>query len=259
VPERISWAVEQLDVQPTDRLLEIGSGRGVAVELICRQLDGGHVLAIDRSAKATDAAAQRNARYAAAGSASFEEISLEDADLGEARFDKVFTINVNRLFTVEGVVAGWMVVGALVPHPAGDDPPVPVHRVWPCVVPGHQPRGRTAGRELMVKLIESLSAGVPRPLVEIAKLGRTLSKRAADDWPTSTGRHQQRSNRSDQRRPGAPARRRLRLRQPRQLHRPIPTRDRRIQTPTTPCIGEEPLLLGVGLRYDGNRQPVILS
>jgi hypothetical protein len=37
-----------------------------------------------------------------------------------------------------------------------------------------------AGRELMVKLIESLSAGVPRPLVEVAKLGRTLSKRAAD-------------------------------------------------------------------------------
>jgi hypothetical protein len=37
-----------------------------------------------------------------------------------------------------------------------------------------------AGRELMVKLIESLSAGVPRPLVEIAKLGRTLGKRAAD-------------------------------------------------------------------------------
>jgi hypothetical protein len=37
-----------------------------------------------------------------------------------------------------------------------------------------------AGREPMVKLIGSLSAGVPRPLVEIAKLGRTLSKRAAD-------------------------------------------------------------------------------
>ena len=34
--------------------------------------------------------------------------------------------------------------------------------------------------ELMVKLIESLSVGVPRPPVEIAKLGRTLSKRAAD-------------------------------------------------------------------------------
>ena len=98
-PERISWAVEQLGVQPTDRLLEIGSGRGVAVELICRQLNGGHVLAVDRSAKAIEAAAQRNARYAVAGSASFEAISLEDADLGEALFDKVFAINVNLFWT----------------------------------------------------------------------------------------------------------------------------------------------------------------
>src|SRR5262249_38602540 len=47
-----------------------------------------------------------------------------------------------------------------------------------------------------------------------------------------------------------------RLPQPHQLHRPIPTRDRRIQTPTTPCIGEEPLFLGGGQRYDGNRQLV---
>ena len=99
VPERISWAVEQLDVQPTDRFLEIGSGRGAAVELICQRLAGGHVLALDRSATATDAAAQRNARYAAAGSASFEAISLEDADLGEAQFDKVFAINVNLFWT----------------------------------------------------------------------------------------------------------------------------------------------------------------
>jgi hypothetical protein len=33
-----------------------------------------------------------------------------------------------------------------------------------------------AGRELMVKLIESLSAGVPRPLVEIVKLGQSKIK-----------------------------------------------------------------------------------
>jgi Transposase len=114
-----------------------------------------------------------------------------------------------------------------------------------------------AGRELMVKLIESLSAGVPRPLVEIAKLGRTLSKRAADVLAYFDARHQQRSNRSDQRPPGVPARLRPRLPQPHQLHRPIPTRDRRIQTPTTPCLGEEPLFLGS--TNDGNRQPVILG
>jgi transposase len=36
------------------------------------------------------------------------------------------------------------------------------------------------GRELMVKLIESVSHGVPAALVEITKLGRTLKRRAAD-------------------------------------------------------------------------------
>ena len=98
----------------------------------------------------------------------------------------------------------------------------------------------------------------PPPGVHEMTVGR-IHRTTKRYWPTSTARHQQRSNRSDQRPPGAPARLRPRLPQPHQLHRPIPTRDRRIQTLTTPCIGEEPLFLGVGQRYDGNRQPVILS
>ena len=39
---------------------------------------------------------------------------------------------------------------------------------------------RAHGRKLMVKLIESLSHGVPRALAELVTLGRTLKKRAAD-------------------------------------------------------------------------------
>ena len=39
---------------------------------------------------------------------------------------------------------------------------------------------RTRGRELMVKLIDSVNTGVPKTLVEVTKLGRTLKKRAAD-------------------------------------------------------------------------------
>jgi hypothetical protein len=39
---------------------------------------------------------------------------------------------------------------------------------------------RTRGRQLMTELITSISSGVPDVLAELATLGRTLTKRAAD-------------------------------------------------------------------------------
>jgi SAM-dependent methyltransferase len=118
VPERTTWAVEQLAVEPADRFLEIGCGRGVAVELICEQLDGGHVLAIDRSATAIEAAVQRNARFVAAGSAAFEVVPVEDAVLGAAQFDKVFAININLFWIRTPTVELAAIKRALTPSSA---------------------------------------------------------------------------------------------------------------------------------------------
>jgi transposase len=39
---------------------------------------------------------------------------------------------------------------------------------------------RRCGRELMAAVVDTPSSGVPKPLVELARLGRTLEKRAAD-------------------------------------------------------------------------------
>lgn len=93
--DRIAWAVDQLAVEPGDRLLEIGCGHGVAVTLAGERLAGdGSIVAIDRSRKMIDAARARNADLVESGVASFEVVSLHEAEFGEARFDRAFAIHV---------------------------------------------------------------------------------------------------------------------------------------------------------------------
>ena len=48
------------------------------------------------------------------------------------------------------------------------------------MIAAYRHEDRRHGRELMVKLIDSITSGVPKALVEIITLGRTLKKRAAD-------------------------------------------------------------------------------
>jgi ubiquinone/menaquinone biosynthesis C-methylase UbiE len=92
--ERLRAVVRRLDVQPRDRVLEIGCGHGVAATFVCERLDGGSLTAIDRSPKMIEAARARNAAYVDAGVAEFIAMHLEELDLGERRFDKVFAVRV---------------------------------------------------------------------------------------------------------------------------------------------------------------------
>jgi hypothetical protein len=119
-----------------------------------------------------------------------------------------------------------------------DDAHVEVEATWGIyqrMIQAYREQDRGRGRELMVKLIDSISHGVPKPLTEVITLRRTLEKRAADvpayfDRPgTSNG-----PTEAHQRQARAPAWLRPRLPQSHQLHRPIPARDRRLQTSTTP-------------------------
>ncbi|HRE02447.1 MAG TPA: ISL3 family transposase, partial [Ilumatobacteraceae bacterium] len=64
-----------------------------------------------------------------------------------------------------------------------DDAHVEVEATWGIyqrMIAAYRHPDRRRGRELMVNLIDSISAGVPTALVEITKLGRTLTKRAQD-------------------------------------------------------------------------------
>ncbi len=63
------------------------------------------------------------------------------------------------------------------------DEHVEVEATWSIyqrMITAYRATDRTRGRELITKLIEALSHGVPAALTEVITLGRTLTKRAAD-------------------------------------------------------------------------------
>jgi ubiquinone/menaquinone biosynthesis C-methylase UbiE len=123
--ERLRAVVERLDIQPGDRVLEIGCGHGVAATFVCERLEGGRLTAVDRSPKMIQAARRRNAGYVEAGKAEFLVASLEDMDLGDRRFDKIFAVRVGPLHReperARALAGRWLAPGGAV-HAFFDEP-----------------------------------------------------------------------------------------------------------------------------------------
>jgi cyclopropane fatty-acyl-phospholipid synthase-like methyltransferase len=148
-PERITHAVELLDVQPDDRLLELGCGGGVAVPLVCERLDGGTIAAVDRSEVQVERALRRNAAEVDSGKAVIRVAEIADVDGGP--FDKVFAVNVN-VFWTEPATRELAAIRAVL-APGGRlylfyDPPSPTKR-----------------RSLEEKLVATLAAGGFEPVL----------------------------------------------------------------------------------------------
>jgi SAM-dependent methyltransferase len=95
IPDRLQWAVEILDVQLDEHILEIGSGHGAAISLVCDQLASGTITALDRSEKMIKMASKRNRDYLEAGKVRFLQAELADATWNGRMFDKVFAFHVN--------------------------------------------------------------------------------------------------------------------------------------------------------------------
>jgi cyclopropane fatty-acyl-phospholipid synthase-like methyltransferase len=92
--ERSRWTVDLLNIDPDDRVLELGCGPGVALRDVARRLLSGTVLGIDHSPIMVKQAARRNRVAIAAGRVLVRAGPIEDARAAGGPFTKIFSVNV---------------------------------------------------------------------------------------------------------------------------------------------------------------------
>ena len=95
---RLAWTAEVAAPRPGDRVLEVGCGHGVLLDLLAARVTDGVVVGLDRSATMTTAAATRNRAAVEAGRVVLHTSTLLDADLGEEPFDLVVAVHVGAFW-----------------------------------------------------------------------------------------------------------------------------------------------------------------
>jgi ubiquinone/menaquinone biosynthesis C-methylase UbiE len=91
--QRNVWAVSLLDIQRSDRVLEIGFGPGLAIGEICRLAVEGYVCGLDHSEEMLRQAARRNAAAIRTGLVDLRLGSVDGLPVFAAPFDKVLAVN----------------------------------------------------------------------------------------------------------------------------------------------------------------------
>lgn len=141
--QRNRWAVDELDVVPADRVLEIGFGPGVAIEALAARVTEGTVFGVDHSEVMVRAARRRNARAIAAGRVVLTAAGVGDLDDGLRPLDLVLAVNNMGMWP---------------------DPPAQLRRLWSLLGPGgriaigNQPRSPGADAETARQAAEKTAA-----------------------------------------------------------------------------------------------------
>lgn len=96
---RLAAIVDALPLRPGMRVLEVGCGPGAAARAVARRIGDGHILAIDRSARAIRQARAASVQEIASRRMDVRHAAIEEFELlpDEAAFDLVFAIRVGAL------------------------------------------------------------------------------------------------------------------------------------------------------------------
>lgn len=87
------WTVSLLNLQPEDRVLEIGFGPGIAIQLLAKQLPRGYVAGIDFSTEMLSLASKRNREAIKAGGVTLRCGEAASLPLASESFDKALSIH----------------------------------------------------------------------------------------------------------------------------------------------------------------------
>lgn len=90
---RNRWAVDLLDLTPTDAVIELGCGPGVALAALASRVPNGRVVGVDHSAVMIQQARRRNAAAVRAGRVRLIQTPVEDLQLTGNSFDAALAVN----------------------------------------------------------------------------------------------------------------------------------------------------------------------
>lgn len=87
------WTVNLLNVQPTDKILEIGFGPGYAIHEVAKNLTTGQIAGVDFSRAMVAAAKRRNREGVRTGRVNLRYGEVMHLPFGDNSFDKIFSVN----------------------------------------------------------------------------------------------------------------------------------------------------------------------
>jgi SAM-dependent methyltransferase len=90
---RNRWSAQLLDIQPTDRVIEIGCGPGVAIAALATQAIRGLVVGVDHSQVMISQARRRNRAAIRAGRVRLIHTPVESLSISDRPFDAALAVN----------------------------------------------------------------------------------------------------------------------------------------------------------------------
>jgi ubiquinone/menaquinone biosynthesis C-methylase UbiE len=121
---RNHWAVSLLNVEPTDRFLEVGFGPGIAIREAARRATHGKVIGVDHSNEMVRQATRRNRDAVHQGRVELHQMDADALRAFELTFNKVLVVNslgfwphpVDRLDDIRSIMSEQGVI-AIVSQP----------------------------------------------------------------------------------------------------------------------------------------------